>query len=250
MFNVEVQKICIEENRITKVIARAGEEELEIECEYLVESIPIVNFVNLLDTTLPPEVPPALKNLRYRHQVYLFITLNKESVTRDQWIYFPKKEVPVARMSEMKNFSSWMSPSGTTSLFLEFFCFEDEPVWSMNKDELFAYILPHLEKAGFLKKEEVRTYYRITQKDVYPIYDLHYESNLGHIKGFLDRFSNLFYIGRPGRFRYNNQDHSLEMGIAAAESIITGKKADFDAIGGEKEYYEKGDLKDKVTTTN
>ena len=59
----------------------------------------------------------------------------------------------------------------------------------------------------------------------------------------MDRFENLYYIGRPGRFRYNNQDHSLEMGILAAKSIIDGKKYDIEEVGSEAEYYEKGELR-------
>ena len=84
----------------------------------------------------------------------------------------------------------------------------------------------------------MRRYYHIHQKDVYPIYDVHYEQFLKKVKTYLDDFSNLYYIGRPGRFRYNNQDHSIEMGMLAAKSIIEGKKYDIEKVGEEKEYYE------------
>ena len=61
----------------------------------------------------------------------------------------------------------------------------------------------------------------------------------------MDNFSNLSYIGRPGRFRYNNQDHSLEMGILAAKGIAEGIRYDFDKIGTEDEYFEKGMIKNE-----
>jgi hypothetical protein len=63
-------------------------------------------------------------------------------------------------------------------------------------------------------------------------------THLNVIKEYLNQYTHLFYIGRPGRFRYNNQDHSLEMGMLAAKSIIDGKVYDIESVGLEKEFYE------------
>ena len=65
------------------------------------------------------------------------------------------------------------------------------------------------------------------------------------IRNYLESFSNLQTVGRNGLHRYNNQDHSLEMGMLAAKSIIEGVKYDIERVGGEKEYYESGNLKTK-----
>ena len=59
------------------------------------------------------------------------------------------------------------------------------------------------------------------------------------IKNFFRKFKNITLIGRGGTYRYNNQDHSLEMGILAARSIIESKEYDLDKIGDEQEYYEE-----------
>jgi protoporphyrinogen oxidase len=145
----------------------------------------------------------------------------------------------------MRNFSVKMSPAGKTSLFIEFFCFEGDKTWNMTKDELLAFVLPYLEGAGFIMKNEIRNAYLLKQKDVYPLYDVAYHSYLDVVKAYLDSFSNLLYIGRPGRFRYNNQDHSLEMGMLAAKSVVEGKKYDIEKVGDEAEYYESGKLRSK-----
>lgn len=206
----------------------------------LIESIPLTDFLDLMDPKPPEEVLNASKKLRWRNQVYLFLTLDKERITDDNWIYFPNKEIPFGRVSEMKNFSEEMSPQDKTSLFIEFFVFENEDIWKMNKDELFTLALPYFEKLGFFKKEEVREHYLFKKEKVYPVYDLEYIKNLEIIKKYLDKFENLYYIGRPGRFNYTNQDHSLEMGLLAAKSIIENKKYEFDKIGKENEYFEEG----------
>ncbi len=196
----------------------------------------------MLAPAAPLEVTTAHESLRYRSQVYLFLTLDKERVTTDQWIYFPNTHIRIARMSEMKNFSEKMSPPGKTSLFVEFFCTEGDELWTMSKDDLSELAIGELEKLGFLKREEVRQTYHMRSLNSYPVYDLSYTTHLAVVKKYLDGIPNLHYIGRPGRFHYNNQDHSLEMGMAAARSILEGTPSDFDAIGMEQEYFEKGTI--------
>jgi len=146
----------------------------------------------------------------------------------------------------MRNFSQKMSPPGKTSLFVEYFCFEGDEIWNKSKEELLQLTLEHLEPLGFCSRNEVRRCYLIKQKQVYPIYDLNYKEYLTVVKNYLDQFENLFYVGRPGRFRYNNQDHSLEMGMLAAKSVIEGKKYDIEAVGAEEEYQERGWVKKEL----
>ncbi len=240
LLNTFPKKIQHANRTVKKVICTSPEGPIEIECKTLIESVPLKQFIDLLEPVPQKHIKQAQDKLRYRSQVYLFITLNKESVTADQWIYFPNTEIPIGRMSEMRNFSSKMSPEGKTSLFLEFFCTKGDEIWKMTAEELFAYTLPYLVSMDFIRGDEVRSYYHIKEENVYPIYDLNYKEYLGVMKRYLDTFSNLYYIGRPGRFRYNNQDHSLEMGIMAAQSVIDGKRYDIESVGMEKEYYESG----------
>lgn len=214
--------------------------------KHLVESIPITKFLSLLNPSPPKLVIEAANSLRWRSQIYLFITLDKAQVTKDNWIYFPNKEIPFGRISEMKNFSKDMSPTDKTSLFVEFFVFEDDNMWLMSEEKVFEMAMPYFEKFGFFHRHEVRKYYLLKRKHVYPIYDMYYQKHLEVIKEYLDLFINLTYIGRLGRFKYTNQDHSLEMGILAAQNIINGKKTyTFDNIGAENEYFEKGRIYDK-----
>ncbi len=142
----------------------------------------------------------------------------------------------------MRNFSTKMSPAGKTSLFVEIFCFEGDKVWNMTDKQLADRVIDYFQKIEFFTRQEVRQSYVIRAKNVYPVYDVDYKKFLEPVKAYLDKFKNLYYIGRPGRFRYNNQDHSLEMGILAARSIIDAKRYDIEKIGEDKGYYESGKL--------
>jgi protoporphyrinogen oxidase len=242
MCSTEPKKLVHTNGRVTSVICSSPEGEIEFVCKHLIESVPLKSFLDLLEPRPPQAVMNAQKLLTYRSQVYVFITLDRASVTADQWIYFPETTNPIGRMSEMRNFSPQMSPEGKTSLFIEFFCTKGDALWTMSEPALFDQTITYLVQHGFIQRNEVRSCYRIQMEDVYPVYDTHYQEYLTVIKKYLDTFKDFYYIGRPGRFRYNNQDHSLEMGILAARSIIEGKRYDIESIGTEKSYFESGTL--------
>ena len=231
--------------RITEVDIKTPDGIETIKPKNVVESVPLTAFLDLLDPKPPAKVLQAAKNLRWRNQVYLFLTLNKEQVTADNWIYFPQKDIPFGRTSEMKNFSKDMCPEGTTSFFVEFFAFEGDDIWTMPKEQLLEMVMPYFEKWGFFTKEDIRQSYLMKRSHVYPVYDTTYKDNVEKIRDYLDELENLIYVGRPGRFRYTNQDHSLEMGIIASRMILEGRRMDMDAVGAENEYFEKGPIYEK-----
>ncbi len=226
--------------RIEAVTLAGPAGERELRCSNLIESVPVTEFLSLLEPAPPADVLAAAGGLKWRSQVHLFITLDRPKVTDDQWIYFPERDLPFARSSEMRNFSARMSPPGKTSLFIEFFCNEGDATHRATAEELFALVAPRFERYGFFRREEVRHYYRIPGGKDYPIYDLDYQKNLAVVRDYLDGFTNLQWVGRPGRFKYTNQDHSLEMGFLAARAVLEGRRFDLDSIGAEKEYFEKG----------
>jgi protoporphyrinogen oxidase len=229
--------------RITAVDVRFADGSVRtLHPQQVVESVPITRFLELLNPPPPPAVLDAAGGLRWRSQVYLFLTLDKDSVTRDNWIYFPNKDIPFGRTSEMKNFSSDMCPPGTTSFFVEFFAFEHEPIWGMDTDQVLDLVMPYFEEWGFFTRHDVRRAYLMRRSYVYPVYDMEYDQRLAVVKDYLDGFENLIYLGRPGRFRYTNQDHSLEMGIVAGRMLLQGSSYDLDTIGAEHEYFEKGTI--------
>ena len=113
----------------------------------------------------------------------------------------------------------------------------------MSKEQLLKITADWFEKLDFFTRDKILDVYHIKQKNVYPVYDLNYLEHLNVVKNYLDGFANLIYIGRPGRFKYTNQDHSLEMGVMAARTILEHKTFDIENVGEEKEYFEKGYVK-------
>lgn len=233
-------KIIHNDNKLTEVVVEAEDNTQIIKPEYIISSIPITEFVSLLEPEAPAGVLEAIKKLKFRSHISLFLTLNKPRVFSDQWMYFPEKEIPFGRIMEPKNFSKKMSPSDRTSLLVEFFCWENDKIWNAGKEELFEMSIGWLEKLNFIKREEVIDCFVHKEKYAYPVYDLKYRENSEKVKGYLREFKNLQLIGRAGCFRYNNLDHALEMGILAARNIIEGRQYNIEEVGAEQEYFERG----------
>ena len=58
------------------------------------------------------------------------------------------------------------------------------------------------------------------------------------VQDFVSSIEGLAAIGRYGAFKYNNQDHSILMGLLAAENIHDGAKHDLWMINTDYEYQE------------
>jgi len=63
------------------------------------------------------------------------------------------------------------------------------------------------------------------------------------LRAWLDRFENLFLIGRNGMHRYNNMDHSMLTAMAAVDNVLSGRtgKSNIWAVNAEQEYHETRD---------
>ena len=194
-----------------------------LDADYVISSIPINNLVHSMQPAAPPVVLRAADNLKYRAMVFLYLMLDKPQVTDDHWIYFPAKEEVFNRISEIRNFSEDTVPGGQTSLCVEITCDEGDYVWNAPNGELFERSVEGLERAGLIRREEIRGYFARRMTHAYPTYDLDFEENLNRLTGYLHNIENLLTIGRQGLFRYFNMDHAMETGLEAAEKIMSGE---------------------------
>ena len=103
-----------------------------------------------------------------------------------------------------------------------------------------------LEKIGLIERKDVIGGTLVRVPSAYPAYFGAY-SQFGDLRNYLDRFSNLYPIGRNGMHRYNNQDHSMLTANAAVDAITEkAPKQEIWNVNAEESYHEESRAADEV----
>ena len=126
-----------------------------------------------------------------------------------------------------------------TSLVLECFCTRGDHIWQMEDDAIAKRCVRDLvDKLGFIAEDEVVGAQVVRTLQAYPVYDLQYQGNIDIVRGFLDTHQGLHMVGRGGTFRYNNADHSIEMGLLTGRKLL-GEDIDPMLVNTEAAYHEE-----------
>jgi protoporphyrinogen oxidase len=200
---------------------RKGDETVRQECDAVVSTLPLPLLVQLLKPAPNEEVLNAARSLQYRAMIFLFLEIDKPSVTDDHWVYFPGPMI-FNRISEMRNFSEDAVPNGKTSLTLEITCDIGDEIWNTPEEEIYTRAVKELAQTGLIEEHQVTGHFFRRLSHAYPTYDIDFEAKIGHMAYHLADYDNLVNAGRQALFRYVNTDHVMEMGFCAAEELLEG----------------------------
>ena len=206
--------------RIESVEGRRGDQVQELRGGAFLSTIPLTQVIQALSPRAPVEVRAAAARLRYRDLVIVAVMLERERATDQTWIYFPGKDVPFGRLHEPTNWSAAMAPPGRTLLVTERFCFRGDAAWNAADAELIETTVHHLEKLGFIRRQEVCDGMVVRIPAAYPLFEVGYQERSQTLCDYLERFDNLQLAGRGGLFRYYNMDQAIASGLAAAEALL------------------------------
>ena len=110
-------------------------------------------------------------------------------------------------------------------------------MWENKVEVNFA--IGELEKIGLIERKDVISGTLVRVPSAYPAYFGAY-TQFGDLRTYLDRFSNLYPIGRNGMHRYNNQDHSMLTANAAVDAITKkAPKEEIWNVNAEESYHEE-----------
>jgi protoporphyrinogen oxidase len=109
----------------------------------------------------------------------------------------------------------------------------------MDDAAIAAFAIDELATVGLIARADVRDHVVIRMPKAYPAYFGTYD-RFDEVVRYLDRYTNLYLIGRNGMHRYNNQDHSMLTAMTAVDNIRTGRcdKANIWGVNTEQEYHE------------
>ena len=211
--------------------------------DYFFSTAPIQQLLRSFSVPPPQNVLEVSDGLVYRNfiTVGLLVKSLRIGSVADNWIYIQEPDVKLGRLQIFNNWSPFMvADPGHIWLGLEYFCNESDSLWRLSDQDMIALAKQELSKIKLIDTADVLDGTVLRMEKAYPAYFGTFE-RFGEIREFVDRYQNLFLIGRNGMHRYNNQDHSMLTAMMAVENIIAGKneKDNLWEINTETEYYEE-----------
>jgi len=238
ILQAEVRKIRLEASSVKVTIYYQGKQEV-IAGDKIITSAPLSETIMNLEPKAPDVVNRAAQQLRYRDFFTVCLVIKERDTFPDNWVYVHSPEITAGRMQNFKNWSPEMVPDlNHTSLGLEYFCFSSDPIWTEPDQKLLDLAMDDIQKLKIADKNEILDGTVVRVPNAYPVYDPDYKTQLSTIKDYLNQLSLIQVIGRNGLHRYNNQDHSMMMGLYAAWNILGENFSVWD-INLEEEYHEQ-----------
>ncbi|HZU82276.1 MAG TPA: NAD(P)/FAD-dependent oxidoreductase, partial [Polyangiaceae bacterium] len=223
-----------------------------LEGDYFISTMPVKDLVAGLSPRPPVDVASAAAGLQYRDFITVGLLCRKLKIRNhsniatlnglvpDLWIYIQEREVRVGRMQIFNNWSPYLvADPATVWIGLEYFCNEGDDLWRKSDDEFMQFAVSELARIDIVDPADVLDRTLIRVKKTYPGYFGTYGS-FSRVRAYLDRFENLYLVGRNGMHKYNNQDHSMLTAMTAVEHIRAGarSKEAIWAVNTEEEYHE------------
>jgi protoporphyrinogen oxidase len=255
-FSQRVVGVEHKEGRVTavSVLDTASNSVRRVECQYFISTIPVRDLVAYL---MPDDarIVHIARELPYRDFMTVGLLMRQmrsvAGVTKhpvqangmppDNWIYIQEPDVKIGRLQVFNNWSpALVADPRNIWLGLEYFCREGDDLWSIEDGKFIDFAARELEKIGLIYRDDVLDGTLVRVPKAYPAYFGAYRE-FDKLQRYLNRFPNLYPIGRNGMHRYNNQDHSMLAARSAVESIVnaSASKADIWRINSEDEYHEE-----------
>jgi protoporphyrinogen oxidase len=248
----KARRVLLNGTRVRALEAASENGETRIfEGDYFFSTMPIQELVRAFNDPAPPEILAISDGLMYRDFITVGLLVNdlkvKESgpggarLIQDNWIYIQEPDVMVGRLQVFNNWSPYLvADPGKVWVGLEYFCNTTDPLWTKPDDEMVRLATEELARIGIIEAGDVLDSTVVHVEKTYPAYFGTYD-RFEELRGHLDRYENLFLVGRNGMHRYNNQDHSMLAAMTAVDNILAGvtAKDNIWAVNTEQEYHEE-----------
>jgi protoporphyrinogen oxidase len=178
----------------------------------------------LLGKILPPldslaDARSAAEGLNYLDMIFVLFIVNRKIISGNNWLYFPEPHLIFNRGYEAKSFDPEMAPGDRSVLCLEI-TVEPNGQFGQESDEtILQRAREQITSTGLFRSEEIDEEHLYRLPYAYPLYTLDYDQRLDRVFNGLRTIRNLVTVGRQGLFNHNNMDHSIYMGLRAAETL-------------------------------
>lgn len=229
-----------------KAYALELEDGVTREYDDVVSSMPFSLMVTRLPD-VPEDISAFASGLTYRNTIIVFLNVQAKDLFPDNWLYVHEARLQMGRITNFRNWVPEINCGKESSIIaMEYWCYSEDKLWNTSEEELIALAKDELRKTGLIGQAEISEGYVYKIPRCYPVYARGYKDKLKPVEQYLSTIGNLHVIGRYGAFKYNNQDHSILMGLLAAENISKGTKHNLWEINTDYEDYQE---KSTITAT-
>lgn len=220
--NTEVVEIHHQDSRITRLVLKnCQNNELSVHnCDRIISSVPISLLVKLLVPAISKEVITAVKSLKFRNTVLVYLIVEDSQIFPEHCLYINEPKVDLVRVTNYANWSSHTLPNNyQTPICCEYWSDFEDKTWSLSEQELLTKAERELRQISIIGNKQVSGGFVVKLPHTNPVYNTDYKKKKAQILQYTSQFNNLKVIGRSGSFNYVDQDRALLMGIHAAEEL-------------------------------
>jgi len=231
-----VARVAVERGAVQGVVLPGGEER---RFDHVVSTMPLTHLVAGLEDA-PAAVVRAAGELRFRNTLLVYLRIERADLFPDNWLYVQDPSLGVGRITNFRNWHHSLTQGDpATILALESWCGDEDPDWTAPDEALIARAARELRATGLDGGAPVAAGHVVRIRRCYPVYRRGYRDHVAAIRAHVEGIAGLHAIGRYGAFKYNNQDHSILMGILAARAIVRGERGlAWDVNADHDEYHE------------
>ncbi len=234
--NAPVESVLLENSAVSGVKS-LGQEVRHYDA--VISSMPVTSLIRSIREA-PEQVRKASEQLRFRNAVMVYLLAEGACPFPDNWLYI---HAPNLRTGRITNFRNWVprlyGSSPDTILMLEYWCDGSDAFWNLPDEKMAELATGEIRQTGLTGKARIKDAVVLRIPKCYPVYELGYRQHLEPVERYLDTIRNLQAIGRFGSFKYNNQDHSILMGMLAAENITQGAGHNLWSVNTDYEDYQE-----------
>lgn len=239
MTGTGIEKIITKQGEVTSVQLENGE---VVEYDQVISTMPLTQMVERLPG-VPPEVLEASKKLKFRNTILVYLKVDKPDLFKDQWLYIHDPSVTFGRVTNFRNWiPSVYGDSQSSVLCMEYWCNFEDQLWSMDPKEVIETAKKEIVTAGLVPAGLDIEGEMVKLPRCYPVYFRGYREALAPVQKYLDSIGGIHVIGRYGAYKYNNQDHSILMGMRIAENITQNAGHNLWEINTDYEVYQESSV--------
>ena len=234
-----ISQVITSNNKVTGIRSVNGKVE---HYDHVISTMPITLLVKGIEN-VPPPVQEAASQLTFRNTILVYLEVEDPRLFEDQWLYIHDASVKVGRITNFNNWgNSVRRKSSTTILCCEYWCNPNDATWTASDQTLVERAGSELVQIGLLKQQPIKNSHIVRIPRCYPVYRIGYQQYVDVISNFLRSIDGLSVIGRYGAFKYNNQDHSILMGLLAADNVLHSDKHNLWELNSDFDSYQEQSL--------